>query len=81
MQKYKYDGGFSQDGGMKPYADDGTEFYLASEADARIAELESSLQDALFALKKQREAAVQWTNTVDLAIEQGEKTLALRSTG
>jgi hypothetical protein len=55
--------------------------YLASEADARIDELESALQDALFALKKQREATSQWEHTVGAAIDQGEKTLALRSTG
>jgi hypothetical protein len=34
------------DAGMEPAADGGEEFYLASDVDARIAELEKALRDA-----------------------------------
>jgi hypothetical protein len=46
MQKYRYESGFSQDGGMEPYAGDGTEFYLVTDVDAKLIEWRKRSLDA-----------------------------------
>jgi hypothetical protein len=57
--------------------EDCVDVYVASEADASIAELRTALQDCVFILLKQRESMNQWASTCDTAIEQARKALAL----
>lgn len=56
MKKYTYDSGYSQDGGMEPYAGDGTEFYLAPDVDARITELSDAWRHAKWRIAELEEA-------------------------
>lgn len=56
---------------------DVTDFYRADEADARFEKLELALRSCMFALTKQREAMHEWELTVDHAIEEAKRALAL----
>lgn len=61
--------------------DYGHEQAMRREAERKVELLESALQSCVFAMLKQREAAQQWTRTIDATIDEAQKVLALSSTG
>jgi hypothetical protein len=54
-------------------------FYWCADADKRIADLVSAVESLSFVLSRQRNAMHMWDRTLDEAIDQAKKVIAVNS--